>query len=730
MQSQQRRLAAILFTDIVGYTAMMQRNEEEAVLIMKKYSSVLQKIVAGHAGQILNDYGDGSLCTFSSATEAVGCAVELQRQLQEEPKVPLRIGLHVGEIFFEDGKVMGDGVNIASRIQSVGQANTILFSSEINNKIKNRSEFNSVYLGKFEFQNVDDPVDVFALSNEGLTIPKKEEISGKLKVVQKKSPVKKIIMGSLLVVLLAIAVIFMIKPASKTTIADKDISIAVLYFDNMSGDPTQDYFSDGITEEIISRLSRLKGLKIKNRTSVVQYKNSNKPAKEIAEELGVKSILNGSIRKQGNKIVITSELIDGATNDNIWSEQYDKELKDIFEVQSDIAQQIAWKFQIDLSKDAQKGLVSSSTQNLEAYDLYLKASSLISARKGLGGVSEDRRKAIELLRKAIQLDPRFADAYALLSENYTFLALNANDPKHLLDSAVILAEKAIAIGPDREAGYTALAYEKRWEGSTDEQLKNLLKAQDIKPFSGISEIVEVYLKKKDYKNAYRWAKQAREYDPDEPEYHSAEALIYHDLALGDSLKSCINRAKRSKHESPLMMILELNYYSFTKQHEEYLELSKRLFAGDEKEFNLNMGLYHMIQRDWQKADSLLSVSSKPNDIDRGLVKIQLGRNEEGKRILETNIKSRSQFLGFSDMWHFSDISRCYAAMQDNRYIENYNKAVQRGLNNFYFFENDPFYDPVRDTPEFKNLRQHAAERNDKYRAELFEAIQEYVQMKK
>src|SRR6478752_5530393 len=149
MQDQQRHLAAILFTDIVGYTAMMQQDEPGAVALVKHYLGVLKKEVADHSGVVLNDYGDGSLCTFTSATRALSCAVAMQQQLQSEPKVPLRIGLHIGELFFEEGKVFGDGVNVASRIQSLGQANTILFSSEINNKIKNQAEFKTASVGRF-----------------------------------------------------------------------------------------------------------------------------------------------------------------------------------------------------------------------------------------------------------------------------------------------------------------------------------------------------------------------------------------------------------------------------------------------------------------------------------------------------------------------------------------------------------------------------------------------------
>ena len=174
MQNQQRQLAAILFTDIVGYTALMQENEQKAVALIKHYNAALNQIVGLHNGKVLNYYGDGSLCTFPSVTEALNCAIELQKELQSEPNVPLRIGLHVGEVFFEDEKALGDGVNVASRIQSLGQANTILFSKEIFDKIRNHPEFKSVSLGFFEFKNVDEPMEVFALANEGLLVPKRE----------------------------------------------------------------------------------------------------------------------------------------------------------------------------------------------------------------------------------------------------------------------------------------------------------------------------------------------------------------------------------------------------------------------------------------------------------------------------------------------------------------------------------------------------------------------------
>ena len=268
MQNHHRQLAAILFTDIVGYTAMMQQDEQNAVSTTKRYASVLKQFVLLYNGEILNDYGDGSLCTFTSATEAMLCAIEMQRQFQMDPKVPLRIGLHIGEIFFEDDKIFGDGVNVASRIQSLGQANTILFSKDIFDNIRNRAEFKSVSLGNFEFKNVNEPIEVFALRNDGLNVPKRENMSGKLKELKKISSRKKWIMSSLAIIALVI-VAFLISNSirNKKGFNGRDRSVVVLPFDNYSNDPEQENFINGITEEITTQLAKISDIKVIGRNS-------------------------------------------------------------------------------------------------------------------------------------------------------------------------------------------------------------------------------------------------------------------------------------------------------------------------------------------------------------------------------------------------------------------------------------------------------------------------------
>ena len=724
MPGPSRQLAAIMFTDIVGYTALMQENEQKAVTIIKHYNSSLNQLVSQHHGKVLNYYGDGSLCVFSSVTEAMNCAVELQKELQTEPAVPLRIGLHVGEIFFEEEKALGDGVNIASRIQSLGQANAIFFSREIFDKLRNQPEFKSVSLGLFEFKNVSEPMEIFALANEGLIIPKREEMSGKLKDISKRktnTPKKLIIAGGIVLLLVAIYFTWNFS-TGKSTATAKGNSIAVLYFDNMSGDSTQEYFGDGITEEIISRLSMIEGLRVKSRASVLPYKRQNRNTKEIAIELGINNLLLGSFRKQGDKFRISAQLIDATNDENIWSINYDPEEKDVFEMQSDIAQQVAKKFQLKLSDANQKKLMTAPTSNIDAYDLYLKASSLFLLSDGVGG---NNNKSINYLKQAIQLDPSFSAAYALLSENYVWLSTVASDPRRVLDTALIFGGKSIELNPESEAGYIAIGKIKRIEGLYDEALKWLLKADDIRPFS-INRIIQaVYLKKNEYANAYEWTKEAIEYDPAEPSNYSAEADIFFKVGLLDSMKNSIDRVRRMKKNIPAIDWTARTYYLFAGNEEEHNALCRKAFALDEKALNYQLGIFYVIQRNWRKADSLYRSSSRPDDMDAGLVNIHQGRKEAGAVILKNTIESRKKFLGFSDEWHYFDISRCYAALKDSLYISYFNKAVEKGWHDYTFFEHDPFFDFVRDTPEFKRIWQKTQEQNEKYKSALYAAIKNY-----
>ncbi len=724
MDRGRRHLAAILFTDIVGYTSMMQHDEQQAIDAIKHHKKVLEKNVAAYNGEVLDYYGDGSLSVFRSATDAANCALQVQQELRMPPVVPLRIGLHIGEILFEEGNPFGNGVNVASRIQSMGVANSVLLSKEIVDKIRNHSNFKILSLGIYEFKNVEEPMEVFALANEGLVVPTKDEMKkeGKLKKETgpyKGSSLKKVILVAS-VALLVLSLLFFLyaRFIYKPPFPNKDNSIAVLYFNNMSGDPKEEYFSDGITEEIITRLSMIEGLRVKSRTSVLQYKGKAKSIKQIAKELGVSNILEGSIRRQGNYLRVTAQLINAQTDEHIWSFSDNKLLQDIFQVQSDIAHQIASKFQIEISPATHKMLEKPLTNSTEAYDKYLKAMSLSFVEWGLGGQQTNRLKAIDLLREAIQLDPKFSNAYSTLSTNYAYYSLDADHPKQWLDSAEILARKAIRLTPDRENGYSALAFVHEIRGNLDEALKWMEKVQEITPYRYAGWVSGIYRRKKEYGKAYQWVMNAIEYDPSEPEHYLDKAYIFYDLGMLDSMKKYIDFAMGMRPESINVENSASNYYLRTGNLEDYKRVNRYKLANDEKEYNYQLAIFYLFKRDFKKADSLYQISSHPDDMDAGLAKLRLGQTAEGKLYLTKAIERRLRFESFDAVWHNFDICRAYAALGDMRFVDYWKKAVENGWHDYIFIQQDPFLDAVRHTPEFIQLKNEVHQRNEQYKADL------------
>ena len=413
--SQSRQLAAIMFTDIVGYTAMMQADEKKAVAVIKHYNSTLEKLVHQFNGEVLNYYGDGSLCIFHSATDAANCSLAVQKELKNEPVVPLRIGLHIGEVFFEDAKALGDGVNVASRVQSMGKENTILVSGEFYDKIKNNSSITSVSLGHFEFKNVAKPLEVFALTNEGLFIPQRSKMEGKLK---KKSARRRIIITTSLIILLCVAGFLVYKTffTGGTKPGSNDQSIAVLPFVDMSETKDQEYLSEGMSEELLNLLSKIKDLKVISRTSSFFFKGKNMDVRKIGKDLGVTNILEGSVRKSGNTIRITAQLIEVKNGTHLWSETYDREIKDVFALQDEISKMIVDILKIKLSGKQTNQLAGSFTKNPEAYEDYLKGRYHWNTR-----TDEGIKKAIGYFEDAIKKDSNYAAAYSGLADTYLTL---------------------------------------------------------------------------------------------------------------------------------------------------------------------------------------------------------------------------------------------------------------------------------------------------------------------
>ncbi|MEM6319145.1 MAG: adenylate/guanylate cyclase domain-containing protein [Bacteroidota bacterium] len=328
MNHKKRKLRAILFADIVGYTALMQRDEQSASNLLRHFQQQLEEKIVEYHGQIVNFYGDGALCTFQIPIDAVRCAIALQSIFQNDPIVPVRIGIHSDTVTYEGDKIFGDSVNITSRIESMGVAGGVLLSKKVRDEVKNNPDLEMQSLGSFEFKNVEEAMEVFALANDGFIVPKKSEMRGKVKsstpTKTKSSNYLHWIVLSILVSIL-VGVLFFFNQSQKhhTTLTDKENieqmekSIAVLPFRDLSPEGNQVYFADGIVEAIRSKLAQVGNLKVTSMTSVLGYRDNPKPIGVIAKELQVEHILEGTVYRADNKVRVIAQLINAQTDEHL-----------------------------------------------------------------------------------------------------------------------------------------------------------------------------------------------------------------------------------------------------------------------------------------------------------------------------------------------------------------------------------------------------------------------------
>lgn len=414
--SKERLLAAIMFTDIEGYTALMGNDENHALNIRDRHRNTFERTTEAFNGKIIQYFGDGTLSIFTSAVEAVKCAIELQNAFLVEPEIPVRIGIHVGDIIYSKDDILGDAVNVASRIESCAVPGSVLISDKVHDQIRNHQDIKAQFLDAYELKNIDEAIPIFALANDGLTIPKREDVKGKLKATsgqaQSKTSNKRMLFFASMILAFLVSAFLSYQYFTKNNTSSKELSIAVLPFDNLSTDDDSEIFRDGITEDILTQLSKLKDLHVISRTSVAQYKDTEKTVPEIAKELGVSYILEGSIRKYGDAIRITAQLIDADTDEHIWADNYDKTLTNIFSLQTEVSEEIVDALEINLSFEELQGLASIPTQNIEAYKLFIEGRKEADKRS-----KESLAKSIQLYKEAITLDPNYALAYAEIANS-------------------------------------------------------------------------------------------------------------------------------------------------------------------------------------------------------------------------------------------------------------------------------------------------------------------------
>jgi len=410
----QRRLAAILSADVVGYSRLMGLDEAGTLSRLNALRrELIDPAIAAHSGRIVKLMGDGALVEFASAVDAVTCAMEIQRQLRdhdaggsETDPIRFRIGINVGDIIIAGDDILGDGVNIAARIEGIAEPGGISISEDAWRQVEGKVAANFVDAGEQNLKNIARPVRVF-----------------RLYLAQKVASTSQ-------------------APRALPTPPDKP-SIAVLAFNNMSGDPEQEYFSDGISEDIITDLSKLSELHVIARNSTFTYKGKPVDVKQVGRDLGVRYVLEGSVRKAGNRVRVTGQLIDAASGAHIWADRFDRDLTDIFAVQDELTQEIIAALKIKLSAPEKARVASGGTKNVDAHDFFLRGRELVIGNK------RDREmfaQANVYLRRAIKLDPNYAGPYAALAWAYIMDYQNrwSDSPETSLDQAERLIDKAIA----------------------------------------------------------------------------------------------------------------------------------------------------------------------------------------------------------------------------------------------------------------------------------------------
>jgi len=420
-----RKLAAILYADVADYSRLTGEDEEGTHRRLSEYLDLVSTSIDRHQGTVIHYAGDAVLADFSTVTSALECATSIQndlssrsRNLPDDRKIQFRIGINLGEVIVDRDDIYGNDVNIAARLEGLADAGGICISDAVRTAIGNKLPLAYEFMGEQSVKNIEHPIRAYQVKLHSKD-QSQEEVPEFLEFELPKEP-----------------------------------SIAVLPFTNMSGDQEQEYFSDGITEDIITALSKINNLLVIARNSTFTYKGKSVDVRQISRDQGVRYVLEGSVRKAGNLVRITAQLIDGTTGHHIWAERYDRELKDIFAVQDEIMREIVVAVDVELSEGEQARFWSSGTTNLEAWEC---------VRMGTTGALEGNTQVKKLFEKALELDPSYAIAWVMLGwiyQGYSDVASIANDPNgpdSALASMLDCAQKALAADPCCADAYGLMA---------------------------------------------------------------------------------------------------------------------------------------------------------------------------------------------------------------------------------------------------------------------------------
>jgi TolB-like protein/class 3 adenylate cyclase/tetratricopeptide (TPR) repeat protein len=582
--TEHRKLAAIMFTDMVGYSALAQRNEALALELLEEHRRLLRSVFPKHQGFEIKTIGDGFLVEFSSALAAVQCGIEIQEEIAKRNSVNppqgmfhVRIGIHAGDVVRRDDDMIGDGVNIAARIEPLAEADGICISQQVFDQVENRIGKSLKRMGQVKPKNMMRPLEVYRVIWESAVSGERGQLGP--------------------------------DPAEASRSSETQKSIAVLPFLNMSSDPENEYLSDGLTEDLIMAFSQLKGLRVPARTSSFAFKGRNEDIRQIGQQLNVKTILEGSVRKVGSRLRITAQLINAADGDHLWSQTFDREMQEVFAIQDEITRAIVHALEMKLIGAGDQPLAKHGTHNTDAYQLYLQARYHFNKFTG-----EGFKRCIECCKKALEIEPSYALAYAALSLSFQYGwfygHLSFEEKLAAIGSHDLFAEKAVELDPNLAETQTALAIVRFWN-------------------------------ERDWSVAEECFKQAIKLNPNYVTAHEHYALF---LACRRRIDEAITQARWALQLDPLSPLNTFHIaavYWLIHRYDLMLEQARRLFDLEPNFFGTYwmLGLAHWAQgmHDAAVAELRKAVVLGGGPVplaDLGCLLGRLGRKAEARQVLE------------------------------------------------------------------------------------------------
>ena len=623
-----------MFTDMVGYTTLGQRNETLSLALVEEQRKVIRPILARHHGREVKTIGDAFLVDFPNAVDAVRCAYDIQRAIRElnlslasDKRIHLRIGVHVGEVVESQGDILGDAVNVASRIEPLAEVGGICVSRQVYDFVRNKTDIPLSSMGSMALKNVSEPMEVYKM-----VLPWEKET------------------------------------ATASTQLDRN-RVAVLPFANMSPDPNDEYFADGMTEELIDRLAQLKTLRIISRTSVMKYKGEKKGALDVGKELNAGSLIEGSVRKAGNRIRVTVQLIAAESEEHLWSSHYDGSLDDIFAVQSEIAEKVAGELKIQLLQSDKESLGKKPTENMEAYNNFLRGRELF--RKGADEPSV--RQALKTYEKALELDPSFARAHVGVAECHQSLATAGYEHYDAMIPIVKASlKRALEPDPDLAEAHASLAV--------------------------------LRLNEDDLLGAETEARKALELNPSLPE---AYAMLFDVAAVKGDTEEMVRTAETAYRLDPItpnQIFVLGNAYFYTGREKEALEHWRRTEHLAPTATYQTMTLYYLSKGDIERAREQHERFERlrPNSnwvvYTGGFIDATAGEKEKAldaiKKIEERNMGPIA----------YNYVAYVYHALGDmDGYFENLNKALEGHFLNALPVRYSPLLAKAREDPRYGEL---------------------------